>query len=224
MRWRSLSVGNPLWTPRECQSGLSTDLIACRGYRLAKDNQAPQIHLAESDLIHRVLLNDDNKAFGELVNMHQSHVRGFLRRLCKTDSIADDLAQDTFVIAYRQLAKFKGTGSFEGWLLRIAYRCFLQNYRQQKQLKRLYDLVIRQQADHTSSAPVHPEDKLDLERALAKLETIQAAAITLNISMGYSHAEVSLILDIPLGTTKSHINRGMNCLRQLMNDAAHENT
>lgn len=175
-------------------------------------------------MIHRVLLNDDNKAFGELVKMHQSHVRGFLRRLCKTKSIADDLAQDTFVIAFRQLAKFKGIGSFEGWLLRIAYRCFLQNFRQQKQLRRLYDIVSRQQSDHTGNPPAQPEDKLDLERALAKLDTIQAAAITLNISMGYSHAEVSLILDIPLGTTKSHINRGMSCLRQLMNDAAHEYT
>lgn len=175
--------------------------------------------MAESILIHRVLLNDDNKAFGELVKIHQSHVRGFLRRLCKSESIADDIAQDTFVIAFRQLAKFKGGGSFEGWLLRIAYRCFLQSYRQQKQLRRLYDMVSRQQTDHTSNLQAQPEEKLDLERALTKLDTLQAAAITLNISMGYSHTEVSLILDIPLGTTKSHINRGMHRLRQLMKDS-----
>jgi DNA-directed RNA polymerase specialized sigma24 family protein len=79
--------------------------------------------LAESALIHRVLL-DDNKASGELVKMHQSHVRGFLRRLCKTHSIADDLAQDTFVIVFRQLAKLEGIGSFEGWVMCIAYRFF----------------------------------------------------------------------------------------------------
>lgn len=133
--------------------------------------------MAESDLIHRVLLNDDNKAFGELVKMHQSHVRGFLRRLCKTDSIADDLAQDTFVIAFRQLVTFKGIGSFEGWLLRIAYRCFLQHYRQQQKLKKLYDIVSRQQTDHASNLPAQPEEQLDLERALTKLDTVQAAAI-----------------------------------------------
>jgi RNA polymerase sigma-70 factor (ECF subfamily) len=69
-----------------------------------------------------------------------------------------------------------------------------------------------------------PEDKLDLERGLAKLEPIQAAAITLNLSMGYSHAEVSLILEIPLGTAKSHITRGMERLRQLISDSDKEST
>lgn len=69
-----------------------------------------------------------------------------------------------------------------------------------------------------------PEEKLDLERGLAKLEPIQAAAITLNLSMGYSHAEVSLILDIPLGTTKSHITSGMERLRQLMSGSDKEST
>lgn len=88
----------------------------------------------------------------------------FFRRLCKSDSIADDLAQDTFVIAFRQLAKFKGIGSFEGWLLRIAYRCFLQNYRQQKQLKRFYEFLTQQQSNDADTFMNNPEEKLDLER------------------------------------------------------------
>jgi RNA polymerase sigma-70 factor (ECF subfamily) len=224
MRWRSLSVGNPLRTSGKHQTSLSTDLIASWGCFLATDNQDQHMHFAESDLIYRVLLKNDNKAFGELVSMHQSHVRGFLRRLCKYDSIADDLAQDTFVIAFRQLAKFKGSGSFEGWLLRIAYRCFLQNYRRQKQLKRFYEFLTQQQSNDADIFMNKPEEKLDLERGLAKLEPIQAAAITLNLSMGYSHAEVSLILDIPLGTTKSHITRGMERLRQLMSGSDKEST
>lgn len=224
MRWRSLSVGNPLQTSGKCQPSLKTDQIACRGYFLATDNREQQTHFSESDLIHRVLLKNDNKAFGELVNMHQSHVRGFLRRLCKTDSIADDLAQDTFVIAFRQLAKFRGSGSFEGWLLRIAYRCFLQNFRRQKQLNRFYEILRLQQSHDTSIDLVKPEERLDLERGMAKLEPVQAAAITLNLSMGYSHAEVSLILEVPLGTAKSHITRGLERLRQLMSDSDKENT
>jgi RNA polymerase sigma-70 factor (ECF subfamily) len=224
VRGRSLSVGNPLRTSGNCQPSLNTDQVACRGYFLVTDNRQQQTHFSESDLIHRVLLRNDNKAFGELVNMHQSHVRGFLRRLCKSDSIADDLAQDTFVIAFRQLAKFKGIGSFEGWLLRIAYRCFLQNYRRQKQLKRFYEILRLQQSNDTSVVMVKPEEQLDLERGMARLEPVQAAAITLSLSMGYSHAEVSLILEIPLGTAMSHISRGMDRLRQIMNDPDKENT
>jgi RNA polymerase sigma factor (sigma-70 family) len=224
MRWRRLSAGNPVRTSGNSQPSLITDQVARRGYFLATGNREQQTHFSESDLIHRVLHLNDNKAFGELVSMHQSHVRGFLRRLCKTDSIADDLAQDTFVIAFRQLEKFKGSGSFEGWLLRIAYRCFLQSYRQQKQLKKIYEFLTQQQSDDADIFMNKPEEKLDLERGLAKLEPIQAAAITLNLSMGYSHAEVSLILDIPLGTAKSHITRGLERLRQLMSDSDKENT
>jgi RNA polymerase sigma-70 factor (ECF subfamily) len=224
MRWRSLSVGNPVRTSGISQPSLNTDQVECRGFFLAKDKREQQTHFSESDLIHRVLLRNDNKAFGELVSIHQSHVRGFLRRLCKTDSIADDLAQDTFVIAFRQLAKFRGSGSFEGWLLRIAYRCFLQNYRQQKQQSKFYEFLTQQLSNDTDIFMNKPEEKLDLERGLAKLEPIQAAAITLNFSMGYSHAETSLILDIPVGTAKSHIGRGMERLRKLMSDSDQENT
>ena len=224
MRWHSLSVGNTVRTSGNSQPSLNTDHVACRGYFLAIDNRQQQTHFSESELIQRVLLRNDNKAFGELVSMHQSHVRGFLRRLCKTDSIADDLAQDTFVIAFRQLAKFRGSGSFKGWLLRIAYRCFLQNYRQQKQLNKFYEFLTQKQSNDADIFMNMPEEKLDLERGLAKLEPIQAAAITLNLSMGYSHAEISLILDIPLGTAKSHISRGMERLRKLMSDSEKENT
>lgn len=63
---------------------------------------------------------------------------------------------------------------------------------------------------------------LDLERALARLEASQAAAITLNLSMGYSHSEICTILDLPLGTVKSRITRGMKKLKELMTDKSEE--
>lgn len=154
--------------------------------------------------------------------MHQSQVRGFLRRLCKNNANADDLAQDTFVIAFRQLAQFNGSGSFGGWLMSIAYRCFLQDRRQHRRLKQVYDRFSSAPDSESYSHPDRPADNLDMERAMAKLDPIQAAAITLNLSLGYSHAEVSKILGIPLGTAKSHISRGLDCIRAQMNDSYSE--
>ncbi|MDP3517418.1 MAG: RNA polymerase sigma factor [Pseudohongiella sp.] len=173
-------------------------------------------------MIQKVLFRKDNGAFGKLVSMHQSHVRGFLRRLCKNNANADDLAQDTFVIAFRQLAQFNGSGSFGGWLMSIAYRCFLQDCRQHSRLKQVYDRFSSDPDSESYSHPDRPADNLDMERAMAKLDPIQAAAITLNLSLGYSHTEVSKILGLPLGTAKSHINRGLDRLRAHMNDSYSE--
>jgi len=65
------------------------------------------VELTDADLVARVLANDDQHAFGELVRRHQSSVRGLLRQLTRTDiALADDLAQEAFLRAYKKLASF----------------------------------------------------------------------------------------------------------------------
>src|SRR5207245_5911027 len=67
------------------------------------------VELTDADLIARVLVDDDQHAFGELVRRHQSSVRGLLRQLTRTDvSLADDLAQETFIRSYNQMRSFCG--------------------------------------------------------------------------------------------------------------------
>lgn len=80
-----------------------------------------------------------------------------------------------------------------------------------------------EQLQHSNQEPEEALHKLqpefvDLERALAQIQSPQAAAITLNLSMGYSHSEISDILDLPLGTVKSHITRGITKLKELMTE------
>lgn len=139
-----------------------------------------------------------------------------MRRLTGNEQIADDISQDAFVIAYRRLGQFSGSGSFGGWLLSIAYRCFLQH---QRQLRR--QLLVHEQFQYhniflADTCNRNQSEHLDLERALAQLETTEAAVITLNLSMGYSHSEISEILGVPLGTVKSRINRSLKKLKNLM--------
>src|SRR3954471_4584106 len=84
----------------------------------------------ESALISRVVVSDDHDAFAELVRLHQSAIRQFLRRLTRNDwSRADDLAQETFWKAYRHLASFQGRGRFVSWLFGIAYQLFITEER-----------------------------------------------------------------------------------------------
>ncbi|TFG42122.1 MAG: RNA polymerase sigma factor, partial [Chromatiales bacterium] len=84
---------------------------------------------ADNELVARVVSSQDTAAFGELVRRHQSHVRNFLRKLSGDHTLADDLAQDSFIHAWEKLQTYSGRGSFIGWLLKVAYTTFLQSKR-----------------------------------------------------------------------------------------------
>src|ERR1700733_7044437 len=109
----------------------------------------------------------DRAAFARLVRQHQSRLRGFLRRLTKGDqSLADDLAQESFLEAWRKLAQFRGEGSFAGWLLRIAWTRYLMEARRRK-------LEPLDGADELPAATqaVSLDMQLDLESAMRKLSS-----------------------------------------------------
>lgn len=163
-----------------------------------------------------MVLNGDNGAFDQLVKRHSSRVRGFVRRLCRDSDLADDIAQDAFILAYRRLYQFKGESGLDSWLLGIAYRCFLQHQRKQQRWPERCE-VSDTEDDSAGANTTALADHIDLEKALATLSPMQVAALTLNLSLGYSHAEVAAIMALPLGTTKSTISRGLDKLRTIMN-------
>src|SRR5947207_15593251 len=90
--------------------------------------------VSDAQLIARVLVQDDRHAFGELVRRHQSVVRATLRKLTGGNhALADDLAQETFLLAYRNLRSFRQEAKFSTWLYRIAYNAFLAEARKRKE-------------------------------------------------------------------------------------------
>jgi RNA polymerase sigma-70 factor (ECF subfamily) len=164
----------------------------------------------ESNLIARAAAGDA-AAFDALVRTHQSRLRGFLRRLTRGDAaLADDLAQETFLEAWRKIAQYRGAGSFAGWLSRIGWSRFLMEARKRK--PELLEDVPEQ------SVETSPDTKLDLESAMRKISAAERAALTLCYALGHSNEEAAEILDIPLGTVKSHVLRGRDKLRALLED------
>jgi RNA polymerase sigma-70 factor (ECF subfamily) len=155
----------------------------------------------------------DAAAFGILVRRHQSKLRGFLLRMTRGNhALADDLAQETFLEAYRKIAQF-GTGSFFGWLSAIAYSRYLMEARKRK-------LESLDEADDVPDDAPEPQTasaiKLDLENAMARLVPAQRAALTLCFALGFSHEEAAASLNLPLGTLKSHVGRGREKLAAML--------
>ena len=136
--------------------------------------------VTDAQLIARALVADDRHAFAELVKRHQSSVRACLRKLTAGNhALADDLAQETFVLAWRNLKSFRQEARFSTWLYRIATNCWLADARKRKEelLGDRADAV----ADDDDDAMPHIDDaihadhargsslKIDLERAMAVL-------------------------------------------------------
>ena len=92
--------------------------------------QAAPPDVSDAQLIARCIVGDDRHAFAELVKRHQSSVRACLRKLTAGNhALADDLSQDTFVLAWRNLKSFRQEARFSTWLYRIATNCWLANTR-----------------------------------------------------------------------------------------------
>jgi len=159
----------------------------------------------------KLAASGDTDAFASLVRLHQSKLRGFLRRLTRGDAaLADDLAQDAFLLAHRKIRQFRGEGTFSSWLLGIGWSCFLMVRRKRKE-EALETLP--EQGDASLASEVGT--RVDLERAMARLMPEERAALTLCYALGHSHGEAAEILSMPLGTVKSHVARGREKLKAM---------
>ncbi len=161
-----------------------------------------------------MLVEDDQHAFAELVRRHQSIVRATLRRLTGGDeALADDLAQETFVKAFRSLKHFRGEAKFSTWLYRIAYNVFLSATRTAAR----HEQQPANDDELTQEAEVGQIDlRHDLELAMRTLSERERTAITLCYTNGLTHEEAAGVLQCPLGTVKTDILRGKEKLRQLL--------
>ena len=170
--------------------------------------------LNDADLVARVLLDDDHHAFAELVRNHQSAVRGLLRNLTRGDAAtADDLAQEAFLRAYKNIRSFRGEAKFSTWLYRIAYNCFREDARKRKELVGIDETQLEAEPDPQT---VDPALKQDLMHALQLLPLHERSAVVLCCQNGLSHDEASRVLDIPLGTVKTNVLRGREKLKKML--------
>jgi RNA polymerase sigma factor (sigma-70 family) len=181
--------------------------------------------VSDAQLIARCVVGDDRHAFAELVKRHQSTVRACLRKLTAGNhALADDLAQETFVLAWRNLKSFRQDAKFSTWLYRIATNCWLMDARKRKEEllgdrdesiaddDEMMPQLSETTSDHARSATL----RLDLERAMAVLSDAERAAIVQCYHNDLSHEEAAYVLGCPVGTVKTHVLRAKQKLKIAM--------
>jgi RNA polymerase sigma-70 factor (ECF subfamily) len=152
----------------------------------------------------------DRRAFGELVRRHATGVRSLLRRMGAAPSEADDAAQDTFLAAFESISEFRGEGAFAGWVKKIAVRLYVRRMKREKRLALLAADSALQELPPTVSDTA---TRMALDDALNLLQPAELMAVTLCYGAGLSHVEAAEALNLPLGTVKSHVKRGLEKLR-----------
>ncbi len=163
---------------------------------------------SDAELIVAVLERDDRQAFARLVERHQSKVRTVLRRLTKGDhALADDLAQETFVLAWRNLRHFRFEARFSTWIYRIAFNAWQSEARKKREIAMDIDEDAPLAGSESFEEMPDIVSRMDLERAMACLSDGERAAIAACYYADLSHEEASVALGMPLGTVKTHVMR-----------------
>lgn len=153
--------------------------------------------------------NRDQRAFEVLVERHQQWLRNLLRRLSQDRELADDLAQQVLLQAWNALPGLQAGQALPAWLKVIAVHAWLKHLRRTDPLFKLdRDTPLPEGAVESTSAMV-----LDLNRALAQLGEAVRLCVVLAYHEGMSHGDIAETTGLPLGTVKSHINRGSAQLR-----------
>lgn len=167
--------------------------------------------LSDEALVARVVATGEQHAFATLVRRHQSSVRALLRRLTAgDDALADDLAQETFMRAYRNLDRFRGDAKLSSWLYRIAYNLFLSHARK----KSSQEMALEEGQDARVAPDATSLARHDLNQAFGVLKPEERFALALTYGQDLDHQEAAAALGIPLGTLKTHVRRGKEKLRK----------
>jgi len=171
--------------------------------------------LNDISLVAQVVVFKNTKAFDELVKKYQSPIRRFFLNLtCGDSELSDDLAQDTFIKAYTNIASFKNLSSFSTWLYRIAYNIFYDYIRSRKDTN---DLDAREVDAISSVEQDNLGQKVDVYQSLKTLKEIERTCITLFYMEDVSIEKIAGITGCPVGTVKSHLSRGKEKLANYLN-------
>jgi RNA polymerase sigma-70 factor (ECF subfamily) len=151
----------------------------------------------------RAARDGDREAFMRLVRRHQAGVRAFARGLVANPALAEDVAQEAFLRAWRGLPGLRGEAAFTTWLYTIARRAALDEVRRPAPAT----VPIDQAAAVADQRAADPVLRRDLEQALATLEVAQREAFLLVVVLGLSYQEVGGMVGCPAGTVASRVFR-----------------
>ena len=168
----------------------------------------------------------DLAAFNDLVRKYEKQVYNFAYRLTGNYDDANDVAQDAFLRVFNAIGTFRGDASFSTWLFRITTNVFLDERKRAKahphasldEYLELDESSVARQIEDPSPTPEAVLEESEraqlLQKAIGGLPEYQRAMVTLYHGQQKSYEEIAEIMDLPIGTVKSRLNRARLALKE----------
>lgn len=165
----------------------------------------------------------DLESFNALVEMYQDQVYGVALRMVRDAALAEDLAQDAFISAFRNLNQYRG-GSFKSWLMRIVRNATLDSLRrtQRRPTDSLDENMVAFESQLVSDEPT-PEDVAEnaelgdhIKEVMADLHPDQKMALVLIDVESYSYEDAAQAMSVGIGTVKSRLSRARARMREAL--------
>jgi RNA polymerase sigma-70 factor (ECF subfamily) len=178
----------------------------------------------EARLIQRAR-GGDLEAMSLLIDRYQKHVYNLAYRLCGNYDDANDIAQEAFLRVFHSLGNFRGESNFSTWLYRIVTNVFLDERKKQRvrshnsleEYMELEDSTVARQIEDPSPGPeeaITAKERSDvIGSAVLSLPETQRVMIVLYHFQERSYEEIAEIMNMPIGTVKSRLNRARLALR-----------
>ncbi len=147
----------------------------------------------------------------QLYRLYSSKLFSICLKYSSDVSSAEDTLQDAFITIFDKIGQYKNQGSFEGWIKRVTINTALQKYRKQK----VFDIINEEQIEEVEVEVDEEEISMDyLLEIIQQLPDRYRLVFNLYVLDGYSHKEVSEMLEISVGTSKSNLARARNILKE----------
>lgn len=153
---------------------------------------------------------NDAQAQGQIYKLYASKLFSICLKYSRNYAEAEDNLQDAYVTIFNKINQFKGKGSFEGWLKRIAINTALQRYRSVG----VFDIINEDQIEDVDVEV--DEDNISLDFLLGIIQELPdryRLVFNLYALDDFSHKEIAKMLDISIGTSKSNLARARLILK-----------
>jgi len=170
--------------------------------------------------IIRRTLGGEREAFGQLVSKYQDRLYTSMVQIIRSESEAEDVVQDAFVLAFTKLESFKGNSSFFTWLYRIAYNVAITRLRRRKPTVSIEGRDEKSRLDFPDDGPspdadLHRDEQaIQLHLAMDRLSHEHRAILILREMDGLDYDAISEVLDLPIGTVRSRLHRARGHLKE----------
>jgi RNA polymerase sigma factor (sigma-70 family) len=171
---------------------------------------------AESDLI-KGCIEGDRRVQERLYNQYAGKMYAVCLRYCNDADAAQDVLQEGFVKIFKNLEKYRGEGSFEGWIRRIFVNTAIEHFRRKVTLSTISETVENTFEDKDFTV----FDKLaerDILAMIRELSPGYRTVFNMYVVEGYSHAEIGKMLNISEGTSKSQLARAKGLLQKMIEE------